>query len=49
MIPTSFSLQELTAAINDAPALPARLANLGLFQEDGLTTTSLGLGKMRIR
>lgn len=40
-----FSLQELTAAINEAPALPARLAKLGLFQEDGITTTSLVVEK----
>ena len=40
-----FSLQELTAAINEAPALPSRLAALGLFQEEGITTTSLGIEK----
>lgn len=40
-----FSLQELTAAINEAPALPSRLAKLGLFQEEGITTTSLTVEK----
>ncbi len=39
------SLQELAAAINEAPALPSRLAKLGLFQEDGITTTSLVVEK----
>lgn len=40
-----FSLQELTAAINEAPALPSRLATLGLFQEEGILTTSLTVEK----
>jgi len=40
-----FSLQALTAAINEAPPLPSRLAALGLFAEDGLTTTSLVVEK----
>lgn len=40
-----FSLQELTAAINEQPALPSRLAKLGLFQEEGITTTSLTVEK----
>lgn len=40
-----FSLQELTAAINEQPPLPSRLATLGLFQEEGITTTSLGIEK----
>lgn len=40
-----FSLQELTAAINEAPPLPSRLAALGLFQEDGIISTSLAVEK----
>jgi len=40
-----FSLQALTAAINEAPPLPSRLASLGLFAEEGLTTTSLAVEK----
>lgn len=40
-----FSLQELTAAINEAPALPSRLATLGLFQEEGIMSTSLVVEK----
>jgi len=40
-----FTLQELTAAINEAPALPSRLAKLGLFHEEGITTTSLAVEK----
>jgi len=38
-----FTLQELTAAINEAPRLPSRLAALGLFQEEGILTTSLSV------
>lgn len=40
-----FSLQELTAAINEAPRLPSRLASLGLFQEEGIMTTNLVVEK----
>lgn len=40
-----FTLQELTAAINEAPALPSRLAGLGLFDEEGIQTTSLVVEK----
>lgn len=40
-----FALQELTAAINDAPALPSRLASLALFQEEGIMNTSLVVEK----
>lgn len=38
-----FTLQELTAAVNEAPALPSRLARLGLFEEDGVMTTSVAV------
>ncbi|ODP33078.1 major capsid protein [Pandoraea sp. ISTKB] len=37
----AFSLASLTAAINEAAHVPSRLANLGLFEEDGVTTTTV--------
>ncbi|WP_269497243.1 major capsid protein [Castellaniella sp. S9] len=40
-----FTLQELTAAVNEAPAVPSRLATLGLFQEDGVATTTVVVEK----
>ena len=40
-----FKLQELTAAINEAPALPSRIATLGIFQEEGILTTNLVVEK----
>lgn len=40
-----FALQELTAAVNEAPALPSRLAELGLFQEEGVMTTTVVVEK----
>jgi len=40
-----FSLQALTAAINEAPPLPSRLASLGLFAEEGLITTHFTIEK----
>ena len=40
-----FSLQELTAAINEAPALPSRIGSLGLFAEEGILTTNLTVEK----
>ena len=40
-----FKLQELTAAINEAPALPSRIGSLGLFQEEGILTTNLVVEK----
>lgn len=36
----AFSLTALTAAINAVPFKPGRLGESGLFQEDGITTTS---------
>lgn len=35
----AFSVQELTAAINMMPRVPSRLAELGLFESSGVTTT----------
>ena len=40
-----FSLVELTAAINEAPALPSRLAGMGLFEEEGILTTAFAVEK----
>ncbi|WP_025099035.1 major capsid protein [Burkholderia sp. A1] len=37
----AFSLSSLTAAINDQPAVPGRVGTLGLFDEDGITTTTV--------
>ncbi|MDR3386959.1 MAG: major capsid protein [Rudaea sp.] len=34
-----FSLSSLSAAINEQPQVPSRLASLGLFDEEGITTT----------
>lgn len=36
-----FKLQELTVAVNEAPKTPSHLADLGLFDEEGVTTTSI--------
>jgi hypothetical protein len=36
----AFALSGLTAAINDAPYIPSRLAQLGWFQSSGMTTTT---------
>lgn len=41
----AFSLSSLTAAINEGPKTPARLADLGLFEEDGITTTTVEIEK----
>jgi hypothetical protein len=37
----AFSLSSLTASINDAPFVPGRIATLGLFAEEGVTTTTV--------
>lgn len=42
----AFSLVNLTKAINDVPFVPHRLADLGLFAEDGIATTSLAIEKV---
>ena len=43
---SSFSLESMTAAINDLPVVPGRLGELGWFKEQGMTTTSLSLERM---
>lgn len=37
----AFSVASLTAAINEQPFVPGRIGSLGLFQEEGVTTTSV--------
>ncbi|WP_338129649.1 major capsid protein [Burkholderia glumae] len=37
----AFSLASLSAAINDQPYVPGRIGTLGLFEEDGITTTTI--------
>lgn len=41
----AFSLQSLTKAINDAPHQPTLISQLGLFSEEGITTTALSIEK----
>lgn len=40
-----FSVESLTVAINESPALPTRLARLGLFGSEGILTTSFVIEK----
>ncbi|WP_431819619.1 major capsid protein [Burkholderia sp. F1] len=37
----AFSLSSLSAAINEQPHVPGRIGTLGLFEEDGITTTTI--------
>ena len=41
----AFSLASLTAAINEQPSVPGRIAALGLFEEQGITTTVVQIEK----
>lgn len=41
----AFSLTSLTAAINDQPFVPSRIAQLGIFAEEGITTTTVQVEK----
>lgn len=41
----AFSLQSLTAAIQDTPHIPGRIGSLGLFENDGVTTTHVSIEK----
>ncbi|MBI3143815.1 MAG: major capsid protein [Pseudogulbenkiania sp.] len=41
----AFSMSSLTAAINALPYLPGRLGSLGLFDEEGITTTVVQIEK----
>jgi hypothetical protein len=42
---SAFSVSSLTAAINDAPFAPSRISELGLFEEDGIQTTTAQIEK----
>ncbi|MFZ1427179.1 MAG: major capsid protein [Geminicoccaceae bacterium] len=39
----AFSVQSLTAAINETPFVPGRLGQLGIFEEQGITTTAISI------
>ncbi|WP_017517046.1 major capsid protein [Pseudomonas nitroreducens] len=41
----AFSVANLTHAINDIPYVPGRIAKLGLFVEEGVTTTTVQIEK----
>ncbi|WP_199104161.1 major capsid protein [Aquitalea sp. ASV11] len=41
----AFSMSSLTLAINDLPHTPSRLANLGLFHEEGIQTLTVQIEK----
>jgi len=41
----AFSLRELTAAINETSYVPGRISSQGLFQERGITTTTVQIEK----
>jgi len=41
----AFSLQSLTASIAEQPHVPGRMGQLGIFQNEGITTTSLSIEK----
>lgn len=47
-----FSLQSLTATVNKQPVVPGRIGQLGLFQESGVTTTTVSIeskqGKLKL-
>lgn len=40
-----FSVENLTASINDAPTVPGRVGALGIFEEDGVQSTSVQIEK----
>ncbi len=39
----AFTTISLTSAVNDVPRVPTRIASLGLFQEEGVPTTSVSV------
>lgn len=41
-----FSLISLTAAVNEVPFVPGRLGQLGLFEEQGVTTTTIAIERI---
>ncbi len=42
----AFSVSSLTKAINEQPHVPGRIGALGLFSEEGITTTSIQIEKV---
>jgi hypothetical protein len=42
----AFSLSQLTRAMNDLPHVPGRIGQLGLFNEEGVSTTSISIEKV---
>lgn len=38
-----FKMQELTVAVNEAPKTPSHLGDMGLFEEEGVTTTAIAV------
>lgn len=41
----AFSVSTLTASINEQPHVPSRIGDLGLFDEEGITTTTVQIEK----
>lgn len=41
----AFSLSQLTKSMNDLPHVPGRIGRLGLFSEEGISTTSVSIEK----
>ena len=41
----AFSMSNLTLAINSMPHVPGRIGALGLFEEEGITTTTVQIEK----
>lgn len=42
----AFSLSQLTLAMNDLPYTPSRIRDMGLFSEQGISTTSISIEKV---
>ncbi|SFD67870.1 Phage major capsid protein E [Thiohalospira halophila DSM 15071] len=43
----AFSVRSLTASVNETPAVPGRIGALGLFESDGITTTTAQVEKRK--
>ena len=42
----AFSLQSMTKSLNDIPFTPTRIGKMGLFSEEGITTTSVSIERV---
>lgn len=42
----AFSVVSLTKAVEDTPFVPGRVGQLGLFSEEGVSTTSISIEKV---